>query len=226
MKKLVCIVLTCLSISTISFSQDSSSLYKSVPVHFVKVDIFKTLFSQIHFDFERYNGKKGAFEIGAGLYYPHPVLYSINRGISKKQENPCAFQYLGFGIELKRKLYFPKKRWNPYLAPGVCYKYKFINNESVLVNGEKNSSYGTYYQVSRQMNVFGVFGSAGFMSKLNNGASIDVNIGIGMGYLQTNTTIDDYGKYENHSFEMSGYNKYTELLGQLSIKVCAGFKKK
>jgi hypothetical protein len=196
------------------------------PIHYIKMDIFKSIFGQVHFDYERYNGKKGAIEIGTGLYYPHPVLYSINRGISKQHPFPCAFVYNGLGIEIKRKFYFPRDNFNFYLAPGLSYKYKYLNSASVIVDGEKNSSYGIWYQVSRQMNVYGVFGSVGFITSLKRGVAMDVNIGAGWAYLTLNTTVDDFGKDKQHYYDMSGYNSYTELLAQLSVKFCLGFNGK
>jgi hypothetical protein len=218
--------LSLLFVTQISYSQNED---KITPIHFIKIDVFKSAFSQLHFDYERYNGKRGGMEIGIGLFYPNPALYGINESSddSKKGRNPniYAFKYKGYGIELKRKFYFPKKHWNPYIAPELSFKYKYLDHAEVLISGERFSSDGHWNIVSRTMYRTSLCAVVGFTTKLKTGRILDINTGLGFGDIDVNTVVNDYGRYDTHS-QIEGRNNYKVLILQFSLKLCFGLKGK
>ncbi len=207
-----------------SFSQEETI----TPVHIIKLDVFKSTFSQLHLDYERYNGKRGAVEIGLSLFYRNPVFAAINQGISKNGNlNLYAFQYFGYGLELRRKFYFPKHHANRYLAPELTFKYKYFNDREILLDGERNSSYAVWNTVSRQMYTVGINGIAGFTTNLHRHCILDLNAGMGVGYVDASTQVSDYGRYSYYyPRHLAGHDTYAVFQLQLSAKFCFGFNGK
>lgn len=215
--------------SSISFSQKDTSilnqLYQPIPIHFIKIDIFKTVTNQVHLDYERYNGKNGAIEIGFGFYYPNPILKGAAEGWSKHPTNPYAFHYIGYGIELKRKFYLNKKRFRPYVAPELFFKSKSLDHIDVLVEGESGSSYSIFNTVTRTMNAGGGNLLIGVMFDCDKLCRLDLNFGFGAADVDVNTIVNYYGS-SNYRAQIEGYNNYIALSAQCSIKLCFGIKGK
>ena len=202
-----------------SFSQEETI----TPVHIIKLDVFKSTFSQLHFDYERYNGKRGAVEFGLSFFYRNPALVSIDEG-GMHRHNLYAFQYTGYGFELKRKFYFPGKHVYKYLAPELSAKYKYFNDKDVLLYGDRESSEADWNVVSRQMYQAGLNIVVGIISKPHKGVILDFNAGAGIGYVDVNTQITNYRHY--YDAQIAGRDAYTVLQLQLSAKLCFGFNGK
>jgi hypothetical protein len=204
-----------------SYAQNDNYVY---PVHFIKFDFFKSL-SQIHIDYERYNGKKDGFEIGVNLYYPNPFLRNYVSLQGDLKSDICAFHYWGAGVELKRKFYFPKKKWNPYVGPEVFYRYKYVKNANVLMDGHLNLSDATWYKIYRRKLTAGVIGVVGFSKGITEKISMDVNAGIGICYVDMTTIVNDHGE-DRYYYKIDGKNDFITSVFQLSFKFCYGIKGK
>jgi hypothetical protein len=228
MRKLICFFIITFTSIHFSYSQDNilDDLYKPNPVHFLKIDVFKSISSRLHFDYEYYNGKKIGIETGVNVFYPNRVLSFINEDLVFNN-SLFAFHYKGIGGELKVKIYFPVKHLNLYFAPMVSYDSKYFHNEDVfIIDGFRSSSYSYSENWSGKQIVAKAFLITGFVTKLNKGFAMDINGGIGIGHfdddMEQNSTTLRYTGYQLRSEHRSYY--FPQL--HLSAKLCIGLMKR
>jgi hypothetical protein len=203
-----------------SFSQEKD---KIIPIHFIKLDVLKSAFCQLHFDYERYNGGHFGTELGFSVFYPNSVLSYLNEE-GTFQFDRLACHYQGYGLELKQKFYFPKKHWNLYFAPQVSFKYKYFNNESIyIVNGFRSSSDSFSEKVSSRMYVKSFSLMAGMLAKANNNLAMDFSAGVGLGYFETLTTLTIPGA--KNELDLGHHSFYFPVI-KLGIKICVGWSRK
>lgn len=214
-------VLLLMIFSRLSFAQQDT-LHAPASVHLVKVDVFKTLFTQFHLDYERYNGRRGAVEAGISIFYLNPMLsemYNLPTGPGK---------YTGAGAELRRKFYFrvPDRSFNMYIAPELSFKYKRYDHHAFTENNvDPASSFSEWYIASGNHMHIGFVPVIGFISSFKDPITIETNLGIGGCYYMENKTIDDPGVYGRHHVLTSPEHvQGFEPLIQLSFKACVKFK--
>ncbi|HEX8517382.1 MAG TPA: hypothetical protein VF868_14390 [Bacteroidia bacterium] len=204
------------------------SLYRPVPVHLLKIDIFKSVSSRLHFDYEYYNGKKSGTELGVNIFYPNRILSYINEGLIF-DNSLLVFHYRGVGLELKEKIYFPRKHWNPYFALSLSYDHKYFNNENIyIVSGFRSSSYSFYENWSAKQRVAKAILLAGFASRLKKGFGIEMNFGLGIGYFDSYSIMNSTKSKSTYiPPEMKGKheNYYSPQIG-LGVKLYWGFQKR
>jgi hypothetical protein len=201
-----------------SYSQEE----KITPLHIIKFDVLKSSFCQFHFDYERYNGKRLGLELGVGIIYP-------NRVISYIDEEPTDFgwydrtagHYRGYSLEFTQKFYFPNEHWNPYLGITLSHKYKHCENAKVLnIDEFRSSSYSYYETFSSKRYIESISLMTGFVSSFKKLFSIDLNIGIGLGYFNV------WKKENDRNIITEGANQFYAPVFKCGAKLCFGFKGK
>jgi hypothetical protein len=220
MDKIKIIFISLLFIARIAYSQEEN---KITPIHFVKLDLWKSGFSQLHFDYERSNGKNSGWEFGVDVFYPSQILIGLNEHFVIPTNN-FAFQYKGLGMEVLRKFYLKNK--NFYLAPAIVYAYKYFNNKKVLMAGESSSSYAVWYNVSQKRYMYSIMGFVGWIHKLETGLTFEFNVGLGYRYVDETTVVNDWGRNSFYHIPTEGHNIYNALNCKLGVKLCFAFKGK
>lgn len=209
------------------FAQDNPD--KPVPVHFIKMDVFKSISSRLHFDYEYFNGKRIGLEAGVSIFYPNRVFSFINEDFIY-HHNLLAFHYRGTGLEAKAKLYFPKKHWKPYAAVLAAIENKYCENANVFnINGFRSSSYSFSENWSGTMYDVKGFILVGFMTALKKGFTLDLNAGLGAGYFDSIEVLNSTTEHRYSPDPRIGIEKHsTYLLPQLhfSVKLSYGWSKK
>jgi hypothetical protein len=206
----------------------SDSLDRSFHVHFFKLDVFKSISSRLHFDYEYYNGKKLGTELGISIFYPNRVLSYINEGLIFNN-SLLAFHYRGSGFEIKQKVYSPRKYWNPYFAVSLSYDYKHFNDEDIfIINGFRSSSYSYYENWSATQLVARALIMAGICTRLKKGIGAEVTAGLGIGYFDNytrmNSTQNRSAQYDPSLYNKGGHeNHYLPQIG-LGVKLFYGFQ--
>lgn len=182
MKKVISVFFVFLSISKLIYSQDSEE--PSVPIHFVRLDIIKGIVSQLQMNYERFNGKKGALQIGAGVYFPYFYTASIPGGYSV---------YKGYSCDIQRKFYIHFKYTSIYLAPKFIYTHKECFNKEIYEGGGgsigPSSSYAMWDWITAKINSYSALASVGFLPIVRKGFNIDISLGLGGTLNDINRTV-------------------------------------
>lgn len=220
MRKLICILTINFFIQN-SYSQERK---ENIPIHIFKIDVLKSAFCQLHFNYEFYNGKRLGEEIGFSYIYPNRVISFINE--EPKQGgifDRTAGHYYGYGFEFRQKFYFPQKHINPYVAFVLTYKYKHCNNAVVRIDHNYGSS-PTYEIVSAKRHIYSISCMTGFVTSFNRQFLVDLNIGIGLGYFDTETKREDNPQYYYFNSVRPGHSRFFAPVIKCGVKLGFGFK--
>jgi hypothetical protein len=212
MKKIIYIILIFLSSNTLGFSQDSKE--EIVPANIFRADIFRS-FNQLHLEYERFNGKKGAVKAGISIYH-------INDFISTEMGYKFG-AFKGFGFDIQRKFYFRSGKNGLYASPVFIYAYKECSNKFFYEggggSGGTSSSFAIYSRRNEQRNVFSLLATFGYspIFRKKNIFSFDVNVGVGASLIDGNRTV----LYQKYSTTTSGH--FTEYSPKVLIGIAIGF---
>lgn len=203
MRKFTCLLFILLQFSKLSFSQKDSSI---TPIHLIKVDLLKSVFSDLHFSYERFNGKKGSWEIGVGMYYP-------NKYLDEKYGKALLYYFStnGYEADLKRKFFLRSKKNAIYLSPVLKYSNKYWKNVARL----DDAGNGNYLTGNSQTT--GLMVEFGASSKQKSGINVNAQVGIGLCYRSLNggsTNIEGAEPYFRH---------YNLTQPMISLGACVGF---
>jgi hypothetical protein len=128
-------VLICFIISSCSFGQSNDS---AVPANAIKFNVISPVFLNLNLSYERIY-KKRSSEFDLYYFFPANVDAALGPYI-------MGVHYKGFGFGLARKYLIMKHGW--YLGLKGTFKYKFFNNEHVLVSGKAEESDGQEYTIA------------------------------------------------------------------------------
>jgi hypothetical protein len=206
-----------------SYSQEEK---KITPIHLVKIDVLKSAFCQLHFNYEFYNGKRLGEEIGFSYIYPNRVISFINE---ERYEggyfDRTAGHYHGYGLEFRQKFYYPLYSGSPYLAFVLTSKYKHFKNASIRID-DHNGSNPSYEIVSSTRYIYAISVMVGFVTSFKYNFLIDVNAGIGLGYFDTLTKREDSPNYYYFNSIRPGHSRFYSPVIKCGVKLCFGFKGK
>lgn len=160
-------------------SQDKTTI---APRHYIKVDLVKSVFSQLHLSYERYNGKKSGWEIGFGFYYPnHAMAHVFHRVLG--------FQVKGYEADLQRKFYNRSSGFRLYFSPMLRYAYKYWDNAEILERGPAASSFASWNHLTGHSHNTCLIAMFGFVPYTGKKLNIDVHIGLGGKYEDMNEIV-------------------------------------
>lgn len=222
MRKLNCILIIIFALNHFSYSQEKD---KRTPIHFLKVDVLKSAFCQLHFNYEFYNGKKLGEEIGFSYIYPNRVLSFINE---ERYEggyfDRTAGHYYGYGFEFRQKFYYPLHFGSPYFAFVLTYKYKHFNNGVIRID-DHNGSNPSYDIVSSKRYIYALSVMVGYVTNFNHNLLVDVNAGVGLGYFDTMTKREDNPNYYHFNSIRSGHSYFYSPVLKCGVKLCFAIRK-
>jgi hypothetical protein len=196
------------------------------PIHILKLDVLKSAFCQLHFNYEFYNGKRLGEEIGFSYIYPNRIISFINEepqqgGILDR----TAGHYSGYGLEFRQKIYFPQKHINPYMAFVLSYKYKYCNNAVIRIDDSYGSS-PSYETVSSRRFVYAVSAMFGFVTSFKRVFLTDISAGVGLGYFDILTSRNDNPQFYHWNSIRPGHSRHFAPVLKCGVKLGFGFKNK
>ena len=194
-----------------------------VPVHFIKFDVLKLHFCQLHLDYERYNGKHSGQEIGFSWFLPNPVYAYINE--NQHASDLLKYHYYGPCIELKQKFYLPLEGCAFYAAPQLSYAHQYFSNAAIyFVDEFHSSSYTIVERVGARREVWDGALIVGFITNRRGGMAIDINFGAGYDYYNLYTRRLDRPLHPDEERMTFGHSSGSGLVYKCSFKLCFGFK--
>lgn len=167
---------------TFATSVDSQEDKAIIPIHYIKVDVIKSAFSQLHVSYERYNGKKSGWEIGFGLYYPNHAMAHVFHKV-------LDFQVRGYEADLQRKFYNRSSGFRLYFSPMLRYAYKYWDNAELLESGPAASSFASWNHLTGHSHNTCLIAMFGFVPYTGKRLNIDVHIGLGGKYEEMNEIV-------------------------------------
>ncbi|MCW3104472.1 MAG: hypothetical protein JWO09_2912 [Bacteroidetes bacterium] len=202
----------CLSFNPVDSQEDAAIC----PMHYVRIDIVKSPFAQLHFSYERYNGKKAGWEIGLGWFYPMP-------GLANEFDRVIAFKTHGLEADLQRKFYADLGHVSIYFSPMLRYAFKRWKDAEYLEDGSPSSSFASWSRTNGRSHNICLIGMFGFDPLLRRTFNVDVHIGFGIKYQD----LDEVVTAERYSTRYkSGHSTHFSPVLNGGIEIGFGFKGK